>query len=146
MLDDGITCPLQSRENADLWLDYAARRLSPPQARALDEHVAVCPSCQRFRQQQEMLWDTLDTWQSGNFQPGFALRLQERIEAEERRPAWERTATWFEDVKLKPALPVAAAILIIVLGLQFFQFFKSTKLTPEGAEPETVVETTEAAR
>lgn len=117
MPSNEIPCPLQSGENAELLLDYAARRLTAIQRMALDDHIGECPACQRFRDEQEMLWKALDTWESGDFKPGFDYRLQERIEADSKLPAWERAVLWAQDTPLKPALPVAAALLLVFLGL-----------------------------
>lgn len=114
---DETPCPLQSGENAQLLLDYTARRLSAVQRIALESHIAHCVPCQRFRDEQELLWKTLDTWESGDFKPGFDYRLEDRIEAESRLPAWERAVLWAQDTPLKPALPVAAALLLVALGL-----------------------------
>jgi anti-sigma factor RsiW len=116
MPDDLIHCPLQSGENADLLLEYTAQRLPESQRRVLDQHVATCPACRQFREEQELVWKALDTWESGAFQPGFDYRLQQRLEADQRIPAWERMGWWVQDFRLKP-VPVAAAILLVALGL-----------------------------
>lgn len=117
-----IPCPIQSGENADLLLDYAARRLTGSQRSAIETHILACQACQRFRDEQEKVWDALDTWESSSFKPGFDYRLQERIEADAHRPVWERAMHWAQATPLKPALPVAAALLLIALGLSLRWF------------------------
>lgn len=112
-----IPCPLQSGENAELLLDYASRKLTAVQRMAIDQHITGCPACQKFRDEQELLWKTLDTWESSSFKPGFDMRLEERIAADSRLPTWERAVLWAQNTPLKPAIPVAAAILLVALGL-----------------------------
>lgn len=124
MPHNDIPCPLQSGENAELLLDYASRKLTVVQRTAIDNHIAHCPACLKFRDAQKLVWDALDTWESSEFKPGFDIRLEDRIAAESRLPTWERAVLWAQNTPLKPALPVAAAILFLALGLGLRWFWQ----------------------
>jgi len=128
-------CPIQSEEHAALLLDYCARRLDAGQMAELDAHFAVCAQCRQFRDQQALLWNALDEWNSAPISAGFDRSLRLDIESFERQPVWVRWVDWFYGISLKPAVPV--------FGLLTLLFFFS--LPPRHEEsPAPAVQTTEA--
>jgi anti-sigma factor RsiW len=108
-----MRCPIESRENAELLLDYCARKLDPSQARALEEHIARCPACQEFRVGQKLLWDALDQWEAHPVSVDFDRRLYRRIEEDQGRQRW-----WQRLMipLLRPAVPLAATACLLLVG------------------------------
>ena len=113
-----MNCPIRNEETADLLLAYTARRLDPAKTAVLEEHMNVCAQCAEFRAGQEMVWQALDAWEAPPVTPDFNRRLYQRIEIEAAEPWYKRLfntplAMW------KPALPLAAAALVVVVGFVF---------------------------
>ncbi|MBI5083415.1 MAG: zf-HC2 domain-containing protein [Acidobacteria bacterium] len=114
MTEQRFRCPLQSEENAQLLLDYCARRLDPSRRAALEAHIGLCPSCREFSQAQRLVWEALDAWDSSGGAADFDRRLYQRI-SEERKPPWaDRLTAWTAEISWKPALPAAAALALWV--------------------------------
>jgi len=110
-----MNCPIRNEETADLLLAYTARRLDPARTGMLEEHMHVCAECAEFRAGQELVWQALDAWEAPSVTPDFNRRLYQRIEAEAAEPWYKRLfstpwASW------KPAIPLAAACLVVVAG------------------------------
>ncbi len=120
MLDDG-SCPLRNNKNAQILLDYCAHRLSPSAVSTLEAHIGTCISCQQFCDRQQITWHALDTWGTAELSPGFDVRFREKLEAEAARPFFARAGDWFQDVSFKPAIPIAAMFLVLMLGWRFLQ-------------------------
>jgi anti-sigma factor RsiW len=113
-----MNCPIRNEETAELLLAYTARRLDPARTAVLEEHMNVCAQCAEFRAGQELVWQALDAWEAPPVTPDFNRRLYQRIEAEAAEPWYKRLfttslATW------KPAVPLAAACLVVVAAFVF---------------------------
>ena len=133
-------CPIRSEETADLLLAYTARRLDPARTQTLEQHMNTCPECARFRAGQELVWRALDAWEAPAVAPDFNRRLYQRIEAEAAAPWYKRLftlplTTW------KPAVPLAAACLLVVAG---FILDHPSPVTTPAATPSIRVTVTEA--
>ncbi len=87
-----MMCPMQSRENAEILLDYCARTLPADTLARMDEHVAICPSCKEVLGAQQQVWSALDEFDAAELKVSadFDRRLYARIEAEHREPFWVR--------------------------------------------------------
>ena len=87
-----MTCPMQSRENAEILLEYCARSLPADTLARFDAHVAMCPSCRQELGAQQQLWTALDEFDATdlNISADFDRRLYARIEAEHQEPFWVR--------------------------------------------------------
>ncbi|MBI1789393.1 MAG: zf-HC2 domain-containing protein [Acidobacteria bacterium] len=110
-----MRCPIETRENAELLLDYCARKLDPEKAGVLERHIATCPACREFRDAQKLLWDSLDQWDAQPVSPDFDRRLQRRIEQEEQRQGWWRRL--LSPLLTRPAVPLTAtACLVLAAG------------------------------
>ncbi|MBS1856386.1 MAG: zf-HC2 domain-containing protein [Acidobacteria bacterium] len=111
-----MNCPLETRETAELLLDYCRRRLSPERAAMLENHMQTCTACRGFAERQRAVWEALDGWEAAPVSADFDRRLYRRIEGE---------TSWLERLsgRLRPLLayrgvPVAAAAcLVIAAGL-----------------------------
>ena len=111
-----MKCPLgfgenAGAENAELLLDYCARRLDPERTAILDAHMSVCEACRRLRDGQQALWASLDQWEAAEVSADFDRRLYRRIEAE------ESGLRWWQRVFVRPAIPLTAtAGLALAVG------------------------------
>lgn len=113
-------CPLLDRENSPVLLDYVSRRLEPEAVERLERHMAQCPACAEFAAAQQAVWRALDSWEAMEPSPSFDRDLFARIDDEESRGWMERVfgrlphAVGFA---WRPALPLAAACLLLVAGV-----------------------------
>ncbi len=95
-------CPLQSEEHAHLLLH-------PARTAALQQHIELCPACQRFIQAQQLVWDALDTWDGAPVSHDFDDQLFRRIRSHQK-PRWSAAISW------KPALPAAALFALWIIA------------------------------
>jgi len=135
-----MNCPIRNEETAELLLAYTARRLDPTRTAVLEDHMNVCAQCAEFRAGQELVWQALDAWEAPPVTPDFNRRLYQRIEAEAAAPWYKRIfntplAMW------KPAIPLAAACLVVVAG---FVLDHPVATTPSNAPPAIRVSVSEA--
>jgi hypothetical protein len=77
-----MNCPLETREDAQLLLDYCTRELAPESVAILERHIAICGACQEFARSQRAVWQALDAWEAAPVSPDFDSRLYRRIEAQ----------------------------------------------------------------
>lgn len=123
-----MNCPVQKSENAELVLDYFARRLSPETLTELDRHIELCPACQKTFGEQRQVWEALDLFEEENaahaaVSQEFDWNLRQRIEAEKEAgwltQVWNR---WFasEPLEWKPVHSFAAVAAALVLGISLY--------------------------
>ena len=137
-----MNCPIKTQENTDWLLDYSAGRLNEERAVVLERHVEMCTQCAEFVRSQRGIWSALDDWQPAQISADFNRRLYQRIDV--AKPAsWIRhifrpleTAFW------RPAVPVAAACLMIGAGL----LLRTPQVTIPPAEPQARVEPEQVER
>jgi hypothetical protein len=111
-----MNCPLETRENAQLLLDYCTRKLEPESLSVLERHIAVCTACRRFASGQRAVWQALDTWEAAPVSSDFDRRLYRRIEA--RVSWWDLLLRPFTTVTLRRGLSAAAmTCLLLVAGI-----------------------------
>jgi hypothetical protein len=115
-----MNCPLETRENAQLLLDYCTRKLEPESVAVLERHIAICDACREFARSQRAVWHTLDAWEAAPVSLDFDRRLYRRIEA--HVPWWNLLLRPFRPpfstVTLRRSLPAAAmACLLVVAGV-----------------------------
>ena len=101
-----MECPVKTREDGAVLMDYCAGRLKPRRAEAVERHVAECQACQRWVQQQQALWTALDAWEAAPLSADFDRKLYQRIEREAR-------PRWWPAFSLALASVVALALLLI---------------------------------
>ena len=128
-----MECPVQTRENTDLLLDYCAHRLGGEAAAALERHMEHCALCREFSARQGAVWSDLDVWEAEPVSPDFKRKLYARIEREERAGLWARLfGPW--RLSLKPALPLAVASIVLMAAF----LAQSPPTVPKPAQVETV--------
>ena len=135
-----MNCPIRTEETADLLLAYTARRLDPARTAMLEDHMNVCTHCAEFRAGQELVWQALDAWEAPPVTPDFNRRLYQRIETEAAAP-WYRRLFTTPLAMWKPAIPLAAACLVIAAG---FILDHPVAVNPPGATPAIRVSVAEA--
>ncbi|MBI1895190.1 MAG: hypothetical protein HYZ57_19780 [Acidobacteria bacterium] len=101
-----MRCPVQT-DNAEVLLDYCARKLSADAATALDRHIQSCGECRSFAAAQRLVWDALDAWEEAPVSSSFDTRLYARIREYENTPWWRQLA--LRRLFWKPLMPLAAA-------------------------------------
>jgi anti-sigma factor RsiW len=110
-----MNCPLQKPESADILLDYAAGRLDAVRATGIERHMETCSRCAAFRMEQAAVWDALDAWHPAPVSMDFNRRLWHRIDA--AKVTWYRAlAGSLRHASWKPAIPLAAAVVIVATG------------------------------
>jgi hypothetical protein len=115
-----MNCPLETRENAQLLLDYCTRKLEPHSVAILERHIDVCNACQEFANNQRAVWQALDVWEATPVSPDFDRRLYRRIEAQ---VGWWNLLlrpfrSPFPAATLRRALPATAmACLLLMAGI-----------------------------
>ena len=77
-----MKCPIETRESAELLLEYCARKLDPESTAILQQHIAICPACREFADGQRALWDALDVWETTPVSADFDRRMYSRIAQE----------------------------------------------------------------
>jgi anti-sigma factor RsiW len=117
-----MNCPTKRNEDAEILLDYCARRLSPLQTAEFEVHLKQCADCSRLVDAQKEVWGALEAWTPSPVSTNFDARLYARIAREQAAPAWQ---LWLRRV-LQPALPypfwksavpLIAACALLAVGL-----------------------------
>lgn len=120
-------CPMQSRETAEVLLDYCARTLPADTVARLEAHVAICPACQTELAAQKQVWSALDEFDVSelSISADFDRRLYARIEAEQQDSFWVRgwrsifasgrPGAWRPAFSMALAGVTAAALLMVNL-------------------------------
>jgi len=116
-----MRCPLEDRENAgkenaELLLNYSARRLDSRTTAVLEAHMGSCPACRGFRDEQQALWMTLDQWEAHPVSLDFDRRLYRKIEEQGQLSWWSRLFGPLRPMLLQPALPLVATACLMLVG------------------------------
>jgi hypothetical protein len=113
-----MNCPLQSEGSAAVLLDYCAGAGTPATNRELAGHLDACERCRKFCEEQAHVWNALDEWRAPAVTDGFDRRLSDRMS---ETPFWQRSFEWVRQLSMRPALPVAVAVLVLAAGALFRQ-------------------------
>jgi anti-sigma factor RsiW len=109
-------CPLLAGETQEVLLDYAAGRLDRGRSASLEKHAESCPACAAWLAGQAALWSALDEWTPEPVSLDFNRQVWRRIEAAAAAPWYTRVADMFRFGGWKPAIPLAAAMLVVAAG------------------------------
>ena len=112
-----MRCPIQSRDNAEILLAYCDRKLDPEAMSLLDRHVSDCPACQEVLAGQRAVWSALESWDAAEISPDFNRKLWRRIDNGEAAGWWKSMFQVTLPFSLRPAMPVAAACVILAAGI-----------------------------
>lgn len=116
MTYQGMTCPLLSEDTMYVLLDYSAGRLDQVRTASLTRHAASCEACAAFLGEQASLWQTLDEWEPQPVSMDFNRRLWARIDGLRTQPWSRRFSAAVRFGAWKPAIPLAAAVLVVAAG------------------------------
>jgi anti-sigma factor RsiW len=108
-----MKCPLSREDTADVLLDYSARRLDKARAARLERHMESCEACAAFGVQQGALWSALDEWEPEPVSMDFNRRMWQKIDLLAAEPWYRRLADSLRFGAWKPAIPLAAAVLLV---------------------------------
>src|SRR6185295_881622 len=86
----GMQCPIQTKENSEILLDYCARKLTPEMTVAFENHMASCADCRSFSEAQMSAWAAMDVWEPMPISRDFDKRLYARIEQHENSGWWNK--------------------------------------------------------
>ena len=111
-----MKCPLETRDNADVLLDYCTRKLNPEMTATLEQHIAICSSCREFADGQMAVWNALDAWEAIPVSPDFDRRLYARIERE-GVSWWEPLVRPFRPLLVRQSLPIAVAACLVIMAV-----------------------------
>ncbi len=97
----------------------------------LERHLRNCPACRQFAADQRLLWSELDQWQPEVISEDFDRKLYGKIDEHQRKSVWRRLfASVGPLAEGKPAISLAAACLMIVIGIAFHSPEKSSPVPP----------------
>jgi Putative zinc-finger len=125
-----MNCPLETRENAQLLLDYCTRKLEPESVAALERHIEMCGDCREFARCQRAVWQALDTWEVAPVSTDFDNRLYRRIETEVSW--WDLLLRPFRPVTLRRSLPATAMACLLVMAGVILERPTVSPVTPPG--------------
>jgi hypothetical protein len=115
-----MSCEIRSEEHTEQLLAYAAGRLRGAAASRLELHMRSCEECAATGKSQSEVWNLLDNWEVRPVSLDFNRRLYARIDAAASESWLERLRSavgeFLHPVFSRPALPIAAASLLIVAG------------------------------
>ena len=77
-----MNCPLKTGKGAEVFIAYTAGTLPVATEQALQQHLEVCPDCQRAAAAQHAVWSALDAWRPAAVSSNFDEKLFARIAAE----------------------------------------------------------------
>jgi len=110
-----MDCPIRTQENKHWLLDYAVGRLDREHAALLARHVETCGECARFVEEQQHVWNALGQWEVDPLSAGFDRRLYRAIDAQP--VSWKYRLFRPLAPLWRPVIPLAAACLLIVVGV-----------------------------
>jgi hypothetical protein len=133
-------CPILTKENSEILLDYCARKLTPEMTAAFENHMESCADCRAFSDAQKSVWEALDGWQPMSISQDFDTKLYARIEQHENSGWWTRL--WHRGIwqprSFGPAMPVATACVTLALGVMLY--LPGNKPSVDHQAPQTKME------
>jgi len=109
-----MKCPIETPEQSDILLDYAAGKLDAHASTQLEEHLKVCAACHAFAGGQNAVWNAMDAWEAPPVSLDFDRRLYARIDSQVT--LWDRILGSFRQIAIPRGLPIAAAAGIVVFA------------------------------
>ena len=118
-----MSCLMKEDERRDLLLAHASGRLDADAAVQLDVHTRTCADCAAITRTQSAISNALSAWEPPPVSSDFDKRLFARLEAAEAAPWLDRLTArlgeWFRPVFARPAIPLAAAAILLAGGFVF---------------------------
>ncbi|HLI85857.1 MAG TPA: hypothetical protein VKV17_18230 [Bryobacteraceae bacterium] len=142
-----MRCPIESRQNLELLLDYGSGRAGGPLAGAFQEHLETCAACRKAAAGQRQVHAALDLFDAPEVSQTFDRQLYRRIEepvkwSERLHVAFSRS---LRGLFLWKGVPVAAAAGMVLVAGIWLQHSQSPRpagsAVLEVAQPEEVLHT-----
>src|SRR4051794_13142219 len=137
-----MLCPIKTKDNSEILLDYCAKRLTPETAAAFENHMQSCADCRSFSEAQASAWAALDTWEPIQVSENFDAKLYARIEQHENSGWWNKL--WHRTVGQPgfsgPAMPIATACVTMIIGVMLYMPFSKPSVEPQ--TPQIKIEST----
>lgn len=116
-----MLCPLQ-HDNAEILLDYCARKLNPSTMAILERHMDSCSECRNFADAQRSVWEALDNWETNSVSMDFDRRLYARIKEHEESSWWSKLKSHeiFQPFGWRPAMPLVTACATVALAVWLY--------------------------
>jgi len=113
-----MLCLKDTKEGAELLLDFCAGSLEAARSAELERHIESCATCREIVVAQRAVWDALGQWKAPAVSPDFNSRMYARVSGE--ASGWRK---WLPGV-FQPAVPysiwksaaLAAACAVLVVG------------------------------
>lgn len=83
-----MQCPIKTKENTEVLLDYSSGKLTPDLAAIFRSHMESCGDCRAFSIAQQSAWDALDAWEPMPIPADFDRKLYARIDQYEKSGWW----------------------------------------------------------
>jgi len=112
---DDMKCPLETRENMEILVEYSSRALNGDDTESLETHLKNCAACTEFMRGQRAVWEALDGWEAAPVSEDFDRRLFERIEREVSW--WQRMRSRMGLILVYRALPITAVAALLMVGV-----------------------------
>ena len=138
-----MQCPIKTKENAEVLLDYSSGRLTPDVAAMFQSHMESCVDCRAFSIAQRAAWDALDAWEPMPIPADFDRKLYARIDQYEKSGWW--TKLWHRSIwqsgSFGPAMPIATACLTLAVGVMLY--LPMNKQAVDLTSPQTKIESSD---
>jgi hypothetical protein len=117
-----MECPIQTKENTEVLLDYCTRNLNAETTAIFERHIEVCAECRAFAEAQRSVWDALDSWDPMPVTADFDKKLFSRIEQYENSSWWIRLwhRRFFQPFSFGPAMPIATACVTLCIAIALY--------------------------
>src|SRR5947209_7378784 len=118
-----MQCPLESRQNPEVLLDYCSQKTAPETTASVERHISECAQCRSFTDAQKSVWNAMDSWDDIEISSGFNRSLYARIDAAENSGWWTRawTSSWAQSLLTpfgwRPAMPLLTVCLTLAAAV-----------------------------
>lgn len=138
-----MECPIQTKENSEILLDYCTRNLSAEATAVFERHMEICGECRALAEAQRSVWDALDSWDAMPVPADFDKKLYARIEQHENSSWWIRL--WHRSLpqpfSFGPAMPIATACVTLCIAIAMYLPGSAPKVTLQ--PPQTRIESSD---
>lgn len=114
-----MNCPLRSEETTGILLDYSAGLLDRSRKEALERHMQLCGNCSALVAEQTEVWALMDAWEAPPVSMSFSRKVMQAVGEAAAVPWYGRFFAELRTSAWKPAIPLAAGIVVIAAGFMF---------------------------
>ena len=117
-----MQCPIKSKENSEVLLDYSSGKLAPGVAVLFQTHMESCEDCRAFSISQRSTWEALDAWEPMTIPAEFDRKLYARIEQYEKSGWWAKLwhRSMWQGGSFGPAMPIATVCVTLAIAVMLY--------------------------